>query len=152
MTTAPTQVELDALTDKISAHLSPTLLKEPYKSQWTRENPTYGFCSVASEAAWFVLGGSSAGWTAWHARDDDGTTHWWLQHASGLRYDPTRAQYDRVGRAPPYERGLVGTPGGFMGIRVDPQSEWGNERRPSLRARTVLAAMAAPPPSVRRRP
>lgn len=56
-------------------HLAPELLAPAWRSGWSATNPTYGFCSVASEAAWFLLGGGASGWLPCVARDDSGGTH-----------------------------------------------------------------------------
>lgn len=145
MSPVPSTAMLQDLQARIVSALDPSLLRAPYDGQWTTENPTAGFCSVASEAAWFLLGGKQAGWVAHHARDLDGSTHWWLMHETGVRFDPTADQYRCVGKVPPYERGIPGTAGGFMGMRRDPDSPWGNERKPGLRAQALLERMDAIP-------
>lgn len=142
---APSSAHLEQLTQRIKRCLDPSLLRPPYDAQWTAENPTAGFCSVASEAAWFVLGGKEGGWVAHAARDTDGSTHWWLMHESGCRYDPTADQYYLAGKTPPYERGIKSIPCGFMGVRRDVNSPWGTERKPSLRAQALLERMQAVP-------
>lgn len=145
MNSMPSQEHLAALTDRIKQSLHPSLLRAPYDAQWTPGNPTAGFCSVAAEAAWFILGGKEAGWVAHAARDTDGSTHWWLMHESGERYDPTAEQYHLVGETTPYERGIKSIPCGFMGVRRDEQSPWGTGRKPSLRAQALLEKMDAIP-------
>lgn len=146
MTVAPPSPEaLEALRKRIVEKLDPSMLKHPYDKEWTPENPTYGFCSTASEAAWFILGGKEAGWVANNVREEDGSTHWWLEHQSGLRFDPTADQYYQADDVPPYERGIKGRPGGFMGLRRDENSPWGNARRPGLRAQELLIRMNAVP-------
>jgi len=129
---------LDALQNRLIAACTPDLLTPEYRRGWTPENPHFGFCSTASEVMWFVLGGSPAGWHAHVVRDTDGSTHWWLEHDDGTRLDPTVEQYRSVGEVPPYERGLRGSAGGFMGIRRDEASPWGFGRRPSRRAAVLL--------------
>lgn len=72
-------------------------------------------------------------------RDGDAGTHWWLENRhTGQRFDPTEEQYRSQGRLPPYERGLPGQGGGFMGIRRDEENPWGFERKPSGRAQQLL--------------
>lgn len=150
---SPAPETLDQLTQRIKRCLDPSLLRAPYDAQWTPENPTAGFCSVASEAAWFILGGKEAGWVAHAARDTDGSTHWWLMHESGCRYDPTAEQYYLAGKTPPYDRGIKSIPCGFMGVRRDENSPWGTGRKPGLRAQALLERMhAIPPVSLSRRP
>lgn len=140
----PTCLNLDELRKRLHAALDPSLLHPRYRAQWTKENPTFGMCSVASEAAWFMLGGSAKGWHAYVTQDPwSGGTHWWLEHRSGLRFDPTEEQYLTQGQQPPYHRGLPGKPCGFMGIRVDPNSPWGFDRKPSTRAQALIDTMRA---------
>lgn len=160
MPDAPSLSALQSLRARLRQGFDPQLLHPAYRDQWTPENPAFGFCSVASEVAWFMLGGRQAGWVAWSARDTDQSTHWWLRHESGLIFDPTVEQYHDVGRLAPYERGIKGQAGGFMGIRVDPDSAWPGERRPSRRARAMMELLGVadgellvePSPTARRRP
>ena len=145
MSVAPPAEELEALALRIRQSLDASLLRPPYDTKWTPSNPTYGFCSIAAEAAWFVLGGKPNGWVAHTARDTDNSTHWWLEHDSGLRFDPTADQYRSQGLLPPYERGIKTNAGGFMGMRRDPENVWGMERKPSARALQLLERMRAVP-------
>jgi hypothetical protein len=55
--------------------------------------PPRGNCYVTSEALYWILGGKAAGWKPMHMRLDDGESHWFLQHETGLRVDPTRLQF-----------------------------------------------------------
>lgn len=137
-----TITNLDELRALIHQALDPSLLSKEYRHTWSADNPTAGLCSVAAEAAWFVLGSSKQGWIS-HVTSDpkNGGTHWWLEHTSGLRFDPTEEQYRSIGDVPPYERGAQGRPTGFMGIRQDPGNEWGFERKPSKRAQDLLNRM-----------
>jgi hypothetical protein len=130
------------LRNKIHGALTPELLSSAYRHCWSPDNITAGLCSVAAEAAWFVLGGTPAGWAAWVARDTEAQgTHWWLEHESGLRFDPTEEQYRVCGQVPPYERGMRGHKAGFMGVRQELESKWGFGRKPSLRAAKLLELM-----------
>lgn len=65
------EAALDTLRSRLHAGFSPDLLHKDYRDNWSPDNPTYGFCSVAAEVAWFMLGGRDAGWVAWSARDVD---------------------------------------------------------------------------------
>lgn len=51
--------DLALLEATILKHLTPDLCAPAYRVLWSDENPTLGFCSVASEAAWFLLGGGA---------------------------------------------------------------------------------------------
>ena len=133
---------LNELRQRIHQALDPSLLSKEYRHTWSATNPTAGLCSVAAEAAWFILGGSQSGWVSHVASDPkNGGTHWWLEHSSGLRFDPTEEQYRTIGDVPPYERGALGRPTGFMGIRQDPGNAWGFDRKPSRRAQELLTRM-----------
>lgn len=136
-------MDLAVLTAHLRDAMRPEWLEPAYSRRWTPENPTQGFCSIAAEAAFFVLGGGPAGWVSWATRDTDGTSHWWLQYGDGTRYDPTAEQFTSVGTVPPYERGLHGRPCGFMGMRSDEGNAWGFDRRPGRRATLMLAALVA---------
>lgn len=132
---------LEQLRQCIQNCLTPDLLLPEFQKKWSSANPTQGFCSVASEAAWFVLGGSKQGWSAYTARDDNNIVHWWLQHTSGLIFDPTAEQYTSIGKLPPYQRNATIKACGFMGVRKDSDNVWGFERKPSLRAQKLLNAI-----------
>ncbi len=137
-----TAISLPLLKTHLQHALGPDLLSDAYRDSWSETNPTAGLCSVASEAAWFVLGGLTSDWVPYVARDGVAGTHWWLQHAqTGERFDPTAAQYRSRGEVPPYERGLEGKGAGFMGIRKDETNPWGFGRRPSARAQRLLERM-----------
>lgn len=132
-------IQLDALRHRLHAALGPDLLAADYRSNWSEDNPTAGLCSVACEAAWFILGGLNSPWVPMVARDGDRGTHWWLENRqTDERFDPTVEQYLSQGRTPPYDRGLKGQGAGFMGIRRDEGSAWGFERKPSARAQRLL--------------
>ena len=129
---------LEALSSSIQAHLEPDLLLPQYRTHWTPENPTQGFCSVASEAAYFLLGGPREGWVAMFGLDHTQGTHWWLERRSpsGIeRFDPTAEQYLSQGQTPPYH---TGRPGGFMGQRQAPNHPFGFDRQPGRRAGLLL--------------
>lgn len=131
--------DLDHLRRRLHESLGPDLLSSAYRHTWSEGNPTAGLCSVASEAAWFVLGGLNSPWVPMVARDGDAGTHWWLENRqTGERFDPTEEQYRSQGHLPPYERGLVGQGSGFMGMRRDEGNPWGFDRKPSLRAQRLL--------------
>lgn len=156
---APAQ-QLRSLRASISQHLDPSWLEPAYMAQWNLDNPTLGFCSIAAEAAFFELGGSPAGWKGMVQRESPTQTHWWIEHVSGLRFDPTDSQYRQENAVPPYERGLTGRACAFMGMRQDPESRWGFGRKPGLRAAALLNKLRpegsswpplAPPPLSRPR-
>lgn len=112
----------------VQAVLTPDLLREPYRSEYTPTNPTAGHCYIAAEALWHLLGGPASGYKPMTARDPDGGTHWWLQDAQGEPLDPTAAQYLTDGLQPPYH---LGRGCGFL------------TRQPSKRAAIVIARVHA---------
>jgi hypothetical protein len=136
--------QLRTLRADIVQHLDPQWLEPAYRDHWSLENPTAGFCSLAAEAAFFELGGGPAGWKGMVQREPDNQTHWWIEHAHGLRFDPTDSQYREAKDVPPYERGLIGRACGFMGIRRDPDNRWGFGRRPGTRAAELLSHLRRP--------
>lgn len=74
---------------------------------------------MASEAAYHLLGGKTAGWTPMFVRHE-GSPHWFLRGPGGKYVDITASQF----KTPvPYEKGV---PKGFL------------TRDPSRRARTVI--------------
>lgn len=66
-----TAVSLPLLQAHLERALGPDLLSSAYRSHWSEANPTAGLCSVACEAAWFVLGGPSSEWVPHVVRDGD---------------------------------------------------------------------------------
>ena len=123
------------LIQEIINQLSPDLLLPEFKKDWTPQNPTQGFCSVASEALFFMIGGSANGWKAQNGRDNQGIVHWWLMHEEFGRLDPTADQYFLNNQTPPY---LKARSGGFQGIRQEIGNAWGFDRKPSARAQKLL--------------
>jgi len=53
---------------------------------------TFGHCYVASEVAYYLLGGKEAGWTPMHIKHV-GRSHWFLKHKSGQILDLTANQF-----------------------------------------------------------
>lgn len=75
--------------------LSDDLLSKEY--QKVKKNKeflpnTFGHCYVASEAAYYLLGGKSEGWKAYHVKHL-GYSHWFLKHESGFILDITANQF-----------------------------------------------------------
>jgi|SRR5271154_5964682 len=101
--------------------LSPELLHEPYRSRVKSGScdPMTGHCYVASEAAYHMLGGKTAGWTPMFVRHE-GSPHWFLRGPGGKYVDITASQF----KTPvPYDKGVAK---GFL------------TRNPSARARAVI--------------
>ncbi|MCM0605472.1 MAG: hypothetical protein KA715_05230 [Xanthomonadaceae bacterium] len=82
--------------------------------------PSTGFCTLASNAVYHLLGGKSVGLTPMQATYKDprikgNASHWWLKDADGNIIDPTWDQYTELGKEPPYEKGV----GRGFNTRVD---------------------------------
>ncbi len=66
-----------------------------------------GFCYIAAEAAFHLLGGKSGGLKshcAVYLEDGKRCTHWWLTQGKRI-IDPTASQYLELGLDPPYHLG-----------------------------------------------
>ena len=61
-----------------------------------------GFCYIATEALFHLVGGTSSDFRPMYLRDG-AETHWWLQDSNGSILDPTHDQYG--GAKPPYHLG-----------------------------------------------
>lgn len=115
---------LDALVEAIQSVLTFDLLKPEYRRKSVEiDSPLYGHCYAASEALFHALGGFVSSWRPVRARDESGTTHWWLENDDGERLDPTAGQYECLDIEPPYAKGRRA---GFL------------TREPSQRAREIL--------------
>lgn len=132
----------------VKQFLTPDLLKGKYVNRPLNAHNTWGLCSVASEAIYFILGGPKRGLVSYVARDTDGSTHWWLKDSTGKIIDPTIEQYTSIGLLPPYQRGISGKPCGFMGIRIDINNKFGFDRKPSNRASILLNNIFSEPTNI----
>jgi hypothetical protein len=79
----------------IIENLSDDLLDK--KRQMVRRNnpnlpATYGHCYVASEAAYYMMGGKEEGWKPQHIHHMR-QSHWFLKHETGFILDITRDQF-----------------------------------------------------------
>lgn len=84
-----------------------------------------GFCYIAAEACFHLLGGREGGVLSYYAAyEEDGMrcTHWWLRR-NGRIIDPTASQYTALGLKPPYH---LGKGVGFL------------TKNPSRRARSLM--------------
>jgi hypothetical protein len=64
-----------------------------------------GHCYHAAQAVYFLLGGSSAGYSGKQAIDSECISHWWVCSPNGAILDPTSSQYIDFNRTPPYQKG-----------------------------------------------
>jgi hypothetical protein len=84
------------LEELIRFSLTDELRKPGYGS-----HPMSGFCYVASEAFYHIMGGKRAGFTPCTIKHE-GVSHWYLKHKSGRIVDITVDQFKTV---PDYSKG-----------------------------------------------
>lgn len=109
----------NTLISKIKRNLTPDLLK----GIWKNDDPKNysGYCYVATEALWWMLGGPDSQYTPYVLGNKDwpevlnkGETHWFLKSKVGKKIiDPTKEQFGDV--VIPYEKGH---PNGMMNYPV----------------------------------
>lgn len=75
-------------------NLTDDLLTPRYRRHKKTNNvpDTFGHCYVASEAAYYLLGGKEEGWKPMHMTHL-GASHWFLKHESGYILDLTYNQF-----------------------------------------------------------
>jgi hypothetical protein len=75
-------------------NLTDDLLTPKYRRLKKKSNvpATFGHCYVASEAAYYLLGGKEEGWKPMHMTHL-GASHWFLKHESGYILDLTYNQF-----------------------------------------------------------
>ena len=112
--------------EKIKSSLTPDLLKPAYRAK-NKNNPMYGHCYAASEAAYHLFAKDES-FFPMRGRDEEGVCHWWLENVAGDRLDITVDQYTSVGRVPPYANGKRG---GFL------------TKEPSQRAAEIIRRVKA---------
>lgn len=78
-------------------NLTDDLLAPKYRRMKKNGNfpNTFGHCYVASEAAYYLLGGKSGGWKPMHM-SHLGASHWFLLHDSGKVLDITGDQFSAL--------------------------------------------------------
>lgn len=107
------------------------LLRKDWK-KLNKDSPhSTGFCYIAAEACYHLLGGAKAGLKVFYAayvEDGMKCTHWWLCDKEGKIVDPTASQYTEVGLSPPYH---LGKGSGFL------------TRQPSKRAAELMKLIKA---------
>lgn len=68
-----------------------SLLKEPYKSNWCSDNPTYGYCYIVSEALYHFLPEKNV--SAYCMNLGEIGTHWYIKKNDEI-IDFTASQFD----------------------------------------------------------
>jgi len=66
-------------------------LKEPYKSKWTPQRPTTGYCYIVSKVIWYYCARDCK---PYYVKMGNNETHWFLKCPNGKRLDYTKDQYD----------------------------------------------------------
>lgn len=96
-----------------------SLLKQPYRDEWSEDNPTLGYCYVVSEAIYHYAVESVA--TPRVISFGDGRTHWYIQTSERI-IDYTAEQfafeidYEASSRCP-FFKGSIRTPKGYISKR-----------------------------------
>jgi 5-methylcytosine-specific restriction enzyme A len=78
----------------VVSHLSPDLLSAEWLGLRTAQShPLSGYCYVASEAMYHLMGGATAGWKVFRCDLPGDGTHWWLTDPDGGVVDLTAEQF-----------------------------------------------------------
>ena len=110
--------QVDQLISSIQKHLTPDLLKSKYREH-NITNRMFGHSYVATETLYHLLKqdhviGSNFPikqtdkYYPYHAKDENGISHWWLQDELGNKLDVTIDQFLSEDRQPPYVTGRKG--------------------------------------------
>ena len=110
--------QVDQLISSIQKHLTPDLLKSEYREH-NRTNRMFGHSYVATETLYHLLKqdhviGSNFPvkqtdkYYPYHAKDENGISHWWLQDELGNKLDVTIGRFLSEGRQPPYDIAMKG--------------------------------------------
>jgi len=96
----------------ILRHLSPDLLHKDWGPGGKHYKPGrhehFGYCNVASQAFYWLMGAREAGYKAMRVKHEGGT-HWWIQSPKGKVWDLTKEQFTTP---VPYAQGrAAGFPG-----------------------------------------
>ena len=101
-------IQYEPLVKKIQSVLTKDLLK----GMWNKvfNNPLAGHCYAATEALYWMLGGTASDWKtyvlshlSWPEGLDEGETHWFMKNSKGEVLDPTAGQFE--GQDIAYDKG-----------------------------------------------
>lgn len=81
-------------------------VKPQYRSEWTPERPTTGYCYVVAEVTYHYL--APKGSKPYVMKTGATETHWFLKDPAGKVIDPTADQFNEL---PDYS---TGRPNGFL--------------------------------------
>ena len=109
---------VDQLISSIQKHLTPDLLKSEYREH-NITNRMFGHSYVATETLYhllkqdYVIGSNfpikqTDKYDPYHAKDENGISHWWLQDELGNKLDVTIDQFLSEDRQPPYDIAMKG--------------------------------------------
>lgn len=109
----------DVINSKLRT-LGNTLLKEPYKSAWTEDNPTLGYCYVVSEAIFHY--GGLVNPTPFVISFPEGGTHWFIRSENEIidytvEQFPFPVDYNAANRCPFFKGGVETPSGKFISKR-----------------------------------
>lgn len=112
------QLDQNKVNDKLRT-LGNKLLKEPYKSQWSEDNPTLGYCYVVSEAIYHYGGLKNP--VPYVMSFPEGGTHWFIKDGDNIidftgeqfKFEIDRTQAVRC----PFFKGGVETKVGYISKR-----------------------------------
>ena len=104
--------QVDQLISSIQRHLTPDLLNSAYREH-NKTNRMFGHSYVATETLYhllkqdYVIGSNfpikqTDKFHPYHAQDENGISHWWLQDELGNMLDVTIDQFLSEDRQPPY--------------------------------------------------
>lgn len=84
---------MHSLVKQIISNLSDDLLSSRYRKLKTKNSAaTFGHCYVASECAYYLLGGKNKGWKPQFIKHED-SNHWFLLNNDGTILDITANQF-----------------------------------------------------------
>lgn len=98
--------------DNLIRKIQSVLTKDLLKGMWNKEfsNPLAGHCYAATEALYWMLGGTESDWKtyvlshlSWPEGLDEGETHWFMRNSKGEILDPTAGQFE--GQEIAYDKG-----------------------------------------------
>lgn len=126
LTEPPAPAPAEGVARLIVANLTPDLLTAEWSALRTEQShPLAGYCYVAAEAMYHLMGGAPAGWSVFRCDLQDGGTHWWLTDPTGAVVDLTAEQFPTL---PNYRAGKRSA---FL------------SKQPSKRAATLIARVQA---------
>jgi hypothetical protein len=98
-------VIIHAVQQSIINNPPPLGKRDAVYSEARKTKPLTGYCYVATQAVWCLLGGLGSDYRPHVIANDGVDTHWYLMDSAGSIIDPTASQFEqRI----PYEEGRMG--------------------------------------------